>query len=67
MSSDDERFQTALGNYQRSALGGVLVGLPVLALLALDAPRWLSIGYLGLVVVALVPYVIWQRRQSRRR
>jgi hypothetical protein len=64
--SDDERFQTALGNLQRSAFAGVLVVLPGLALVALDAPQWLSIGYLGLVVVVLAPYVIWQRRQSRR-
>lgn len=63
--SDEERAEAALANYQRSVLGGILVGSPVLLLVALGAPEWMSVGYLALVVAVLTPYVIWKRRRSR--
>lgn len=64
--TDDERFRVAVENFIRSGFGGVLVCVPGLALVALGAPQWLTFGYLLVVVVVLTPYVIWQRRRSRR-
>lgn len=66
MPGDDEKLERAIANFSRAAIGGGLfVGLPVVVLVALDAPSWLTFGYLVVLVLVLTAYVIRRRRLSR--
>jgi Flp pilus assembly protein TadB len=65
MANDQDPVARSAGNLGRAQLAAVIVGIPVVVLVWIGAPVWLSIGFL--VALATVLGVIALRARHRHR
>jgi hypothetical protein len=67
VATDRDRLDDGFRNLGRAHWAGVLVGVPVLLLVALDAPLWVTTTFLVAVVIACYAYLVRQRRGPREK
>lgn len=60
---DDELMDEAVGKMFRASAAGVLLAVPVIIMVTLGAPVWVTTGFLVLVIAVATPYVVRRRRR----